>query len=283
MTGDAGYAEGYRLDMGEWEENPAVKIYACGWMQPVHTKKIETIRKKGRADCQLLYVAQGSGVFVIGSEKLEVKSGSVVCFLPGERQEYSFYKKDNPIYYWIHISSAAWYQRLAVYGLLDEAVIYVGEAEEIVFYFNKIISELKARQEHTEDSCEALFLSLLISLSRSYHHHQRMEDGDSIPMATIREEIKRNCVSKKKVAEYAKQYNMSYNYFIRRFREAFGITPAQYMQQVKIERAKEYLENSRFSISQISDLLGYDNSLYFSKVFRKSTGMSPSEYRCCKA
>ena len=53
----------------------------------------------------------------------------------------------------------------------------------------------------------------------------------------------------------------------------------QYIVQLRISVAKNYLESSNKNITEISDAVGYDNPLYFSRLFSKYTGMSPKEYR----
>ena len=57
------------------------------------------------------------------------------------------------------------------------------------------------------------------------------------------------------------------------------MSPMQYIISLRISMAKGYLENSAKNISEISNEVGYDNALYFSRLFRKYTGMTPTEYR----
>ena len=57
------------------------------------------------------------------------------------------------------------------------------------------------------------------------------------------------------------------------------VTPMQYILQLRISVAKNYLESSNKNITEIADAVGYDNPLYFSRLFTKYTGMSPKEYR----
>ena len=53
----------------------------------------------------------------------------------------------------------------------------------------------------------------------------------------------------------------------------------QYIISLRIAMAKGYLENSTKNITEISNEVGYENALYFSRLFRKYTGMTPTEYR----
>ncbi len=80
--------------------------------------------------------------------------------------------------------------------------------------------------------------------------------------------------------DLADECNVSKQQLIRYFRSAFQTTPVAYMTEYKIARAKDLLFNQpQLTIKEISDELGYNNQHYFTKVFIKSTGESPSEYR----
>jgi transcriptional regulator GlxA family with amidase domain len=67
--------------------------------------------------------------------------------------------------------------------------------------------------------------------------------------------------------------------FIRRFKKATDETPLSYLQQIRIERAKDYLETTLETVNEITQVIGYENSSSFRKLFKEATGLSPSEYR----
>jgi AraC-like DNA-binding protein len=81
------------------------------------------------------------------------------------------------------------------------------------------------------------------------------------------------------IEEYAKNQHMSVCWFIRSFKRYMGVTPMQYITSIRINKAKELLKNTNYSIQEISGLVGYENPLYFSRIFRKQIGCSPSGYR----
>lgn len=68
-------------------------------------------------------------------------------------------------------------------------------------------------------------------------------------------------------------------YFSRCFHQFAGISFRQYLNDVRIEKAKKYLETSNLSINEIADKTGFQNSSYFSNVFRGKTGMPPNAWR----
>ena len=71
----------------------------------------------------------------------------------------------------------------------------------------------------------------------------------------------------------------SKDYVIKRFFANFGVTPYDYQIQQKIFSAKNMLANMNLSVKEIADSLGYDDQHYFSYMFKKRCGMSPTQYR----
>lgn len=68
-------------------------------------------------------------------------------------------------------------------------------------------------------------------------------------------------------------------YLSRVFKKVTGSTFSEYLNEVRILRAKEYLESSQYSITYISQICGYDSLTHFDKIFKKQTNQSPREYK----
>ncbi len=81
------------------------------------------------------------------------------------------------------------------------------------------------------------------------------------------------------IDSYAEQNNISTSWFIRNFRLYTGITPKQFIMRKRIYNAEALLQNPQYNINEIARIVGYENPLYFSRIFQKLKGLSPSEYR----
>lgn len=79
--------------------------------------------------------------------------------------------------------------------------------------------------------------------------------------------------------EVAERINMSYSWFRKTFKEYTNVSPAHYITQLKLQKAKLMLLNSQMSIKEIAFCLKYEDAAYFSAIFKKYVGCSPSEYK----
>ena len=72
--------------------------------------------------------------------------------------------------------------------------------------------------------------------------------------------------------------NLSTDYFSHQFKTLTGYAPVQYLNRLRIEKAKELLLTEDLSVSEVAALVGYKDPLYFSKAFKKATGSSPKMF-----
>lgn len=93
--------------------------------------------------------------------------------------------------------------------------------------------------------------------------------------ALIEEELARG----PSVADLARAAAMSTRTFVRRFRQATGNAPREYIQRMRVEAARRELESSRDSISSIATRVGYGDVVAFRKLFVRMTGLTPADYR----
>ena len=77
----------------------------------------------------------------------------------------------------------------------------------------------------------------------------------------------------------ANEVCMSYSYFRHLFKKHTGLSPNQYLQELRIQKSKELLVSTDLSCQEIAYRIGYDNPVYFSVLFKKMTHLSPTEYR----
>lgn len=95
----------------------------------------------------------------------------------------------------------------------------------------------------------------------------------------IREYLEKNYCQNFKISVFEEKYHFSSAYLTKIFRSAYGYSIYEYVLKLRMERAKELLENPDIKILDISERLGYADNHYFSKAFKKYYHISPSRYR----
>ena len=240
-------------------------INNCGYMRKLE-KDVSICRPGGRSDYHLLFNA--SGEIIVNGEVLT--EGDAYLVLPWEKQEYTYISKENAIYYWIHFSGTKipeMLERLSLKGGRFSLLESKGETEDIL---RRIIKSVSESWESMEEYAVGQFYALMALLSAPCRSKNPFLKA-----------IKRLSTPKDKatVAELAEMYNMSEGHFIRQFKSFTGYTPLEYRSRKVVENAKSLLSGTDMPITDISESLGFEDPLYFSRVFKKNAGMSPREYR----
>lgn len=271
------------------EENPnledlsvPLRINNCGYYRVHTTPVIETPHPEGRNDYQLLYIAAGKGEFYFkgSKEPTIVTKGNMILFRPGEPQVYYYYAVDKTEVYWVHFTGWKVEEYLERYELPhDENVFYTGVSPDYPWIYNQMIRELQLQRVNYEDMISLYMHHILITINR-YIKEGRETKNDTInDIERAAHYFKDNYNKQISIEQYAEEHLMSVNWFIHSFKSVMKMSPMQYIISLRIAMAKGYLENSTKNIAEISNEVGYENALYFSRLFRKYTGMTPTEYR----
>ncbi len=256
-------------------------VGSCGTYHLFSRPKLPTYRPKGRLDFQLLYVASGRAHFFFDGEEKIVNAGHMVIYRPKEVQKYAYYGTDRTEVYWVHFTGSDVKNMLRRYGITDDMhVIYSGTSLEYTRIFKQMIYELQqCREDYGEMLC-LLLRQVLISLHRSINkvhtvHNEYLESEIEMALQYFNDKYNTEI----NIEAYAAARGMSVSYFIRSFRRYAGTTPMHYIVSLRITNAQILLETTDYNINEIAGLVGYENALYFSRIFKKQKGVSPTEYR----
>lgn len=98
-------------------------------------------------------------------------------------------------------------------------------------------------------------------------------------VAQVQQYIDQNYFEELSLTQLAKQYLVESSYLSRAFKAAVGDNLMLYIAKRRMEKAKEHIRQSKLSLTEISQLVGYGDYAYFNRVFHKVTGISPREYK----
>lgn len=258
-------------------------VGSCGTYHLYTRPTLPTHRPRGRLDYQILYIASGKAYFYFdsSSESTIVTAGHMVIYRPKEPQRYIYYGVDQTEVYWVHFTGSSVKNILRSYGIKDNMrIIPTGTSLEYTRIFKQMIQELQRCQTDYKELLALLLRQILISIHRQLtnEHKLRNEYLDKEIELAI-QYFNDNYNTEINIEAYAASRGMSVSWFIRNFKQYTNTTPMQYIVSIRITNAQVLLETTNYNITEIGSIIGYDNPLYFSRIFRKQKGVSPSEYR----
>lgn len=275
---NAGYLNNSRTDFKD-NSTPLV-VGSCGTYRLKTRPKLPTYWQKGRRDYQILYVANGKTHFWFDGREEIVSTGHMVLYKPEEIQKYVYYLEDNPEVFWIHFTGRDVKNILAYHGIsLDEHVFYCGVLPDYKALFRKIIQELQLCRYGYEDYIVSLFNDILLLVDRQQHEQKKATGNVQEQIERAAAYFNENYNTKISIDDYAESLHISTNWFIHNFKQYAGMSPAQYILSLRMANAQSLLERTTYNIKEISEIVGYENPLYFSRVFKKEIGKSPAQYR----
>lgn len=256
-------------------------VGSCGVYRLYTVNKLPTHRPRGRLDYQLLYIASGKAHFYFNGKEQTVSAGNMVLYRPKEEQRYYYYGSEHPEVYWVHFTGNNVKNILRKYGIADDMhVICSGISMDYKQLYLNMIQELQLKQEDYEELLVNYLNQLLILIHRQLLTKPRKKNPAIMDdMAQAAEYFRAHYNKPISIEDYAASHNISVSWFIQNFKQYTNTTPAQYVQLLRITNAKFLLETTNYNISEISNLIGYENPLYFSRFFRKQFGVSPSQFR----
>jgi len=258
-------------------------VGSCGTYHLYTRPRLPTYRPRGRVDFQILYIASGKAHFYFdkSEEDTVVTAGHMVLYRPKEPQRYVYYGTEQTEVYWVHFTGSNVTNILRHYGITKEMrVIETGTSLEYTRLFRQMILELQKCQDYYPELLTILLLQLLIHIQRQTGRDHRRKDAYlEAEMEHAIEFFNEHYNTDINIEEYAASRGMSVSWFIRNFKQYTHTTPMQYLVERRMTNAQMLLETTNYNITEIGSLVGYDNPLYFSRIFKKQKGMSPSEYR----
>lgn len=151
--------------------------------------------------------------------------------------------------------------------------IYVSEI------IHNIHSEYYEKKSGWKTMVKSDFLKLIVFLSRVYSFDKTEDRTGIVQIAGAVAYIEQNYTNQISVAKLAELSNYSERQFIRLFKKAFSCIPMEYITNLRMQKARELLRMSGLSITEVALRCGYNDSNYFSRIFRKYNSISPKEYR----
>ncbi len=241
---------------------------------------------------EMVYVNSGSVEVQREDERLILKQGSIIFHEPNEFHAIKSYHSSPDFFVMSFVCKSAVMKCFRRYhSVLNNTLrafvtAMVLEAQRAYNVEPDSRSDEFWRQETIggEQMVRNYLEQLLILLAReiSFHDNTSLfpdrESMESHLVSMIKEYMKANINRKLDAKNICLQFGYSRAYISRLFKAQCGDSLMQYYCKLKVERAKQMIREKKHNISQISNMLSFDNPQYFSRVFKRTTGLTPTEY-----
>lgn len=227
------------------------------------------------------YTIRAGDVFIIkGSQKHGYKNTNAlslknICFSPNQILSQTKRAKKLPGY---HVLFNLEPKFRKAHQFENRLKLSPDETAHIISIVSLMENELMESLPGYEYSVISLFTQAVCFLCRCYSRTNHPA-CDIMEMAEIISYLEANYSSKIELSRLCEMAHMSTSVLLRRFRKSTGFSPVDYLLRVRISRAIELLQNENISIIDIALAVGFSDSNYFSRQFKRIMNMSPSKYR----
>lgn len=232
----------------------------------------------GIRDMYLLhYVKKGKGIYKVNDHTYALKAGDAFVIYPGSLCYYQADKEEPWEYYWVGFNGSA------VKSLFFHTDFSIESPcrsfdEDLSVYIEKILACKGQESRHQAEMTGYLYI-LFSRMMRQEVAPKKPKDYRKEYVFKVHEFITQNYSNDISVSDLAGYVGLSRSHLHRIFVEETGDSPMQYLTKYRIEQSLNLLKATDMSIAYIASSVGFSDQLYFSRVFSKQMGISPSKYR----
>lgn len=242
---------------------------------------------------EIFYITNGSGSFLLDDKVVNVTSGDLIIINPnclhteksaneGLPLEYVVLGLDAPLNFFRKAPSI--YSDNSGYRLFD--IIKLGKKTDILHYLNLLLNEIENKDEHFDLACQNILSLIILTVVRNSDVSLNSKNNST-------NKLNLECMKIKNYIDSHYSDNITLDYLadiahinkfhlVHSFSKQLGVSPINYLINKRIDESKSLLKTTNYSIRDISSIVGFSNSSYFSQIFKKTTGYSPLKYRALK-
>jgi AraC-like DNA-binding protein len=245
------------------------------------TRSHSVYREEGSKQYIMIFCATGKGVVRIQGAELELTTGQLIIIPPGIPHKYEADQATPWNIYWFHFagSQASEYQKLL--GINERRpTMQVADGDALIRQFESLYAVVVSAFTDSALVQASVELSKMLCLINSLRtgRHRKSRKSEQRILASI-EYITNQYAAPHTLEELACNAGLSVPHYVTLFRQQTGTSPIRYLTRVRLRHACELLDLSDKPVADIARSVGYEDAFYFSRVFRNSTGHSPTTYR----
>lgn len=236
------------------------------------------MQRRRHNDYLLIYCTDGKGTLVCDDRAYQIGQGDIVLLPKDHAHAYRADDETPWTIYWLHYNgrlAGNFYQHTQMLS----PVLNIGVQPRVVRIFDGL-SELRRSAYQLAEFVQGCHqMQALLSYIALLVRQKQPQSGKGMDWERLRAMMQERVHGSLNLDELAAASNLSKYHFIKKFKNWSGQAPIQYFINMKIQRACYLLDSTTKSVKQVGAAVGYNDAYYFSRLFKKTMGVSPSEYR----
>lgn len=265
-----------QLPLRFYFDNMQVRVSAANFGRvPLHWRDVDFTPTFNR----LYFIREGEGWIKIRDEEYYPGPGQMVIMPAGAPQSYSAISPNVFTKYWVHFTARV--GEFDLFQLLEMPhQIRVSDIAAVEKRLDELIVCHRANGTLAPLRVKSILFELIAIFLETVGAKQIRINASSTlqKLNLVLHHIERHLSEQMTVEGLARLVHLHPNYFIQCFKSVLGMSPIHYVNKVRIDKAKLLLATSEKTVSEIAEELGME-PFYLSRLFKKYTGFTPSEYR----
>lgn len=282
------------MEQKVYRTNPKNNNYTLVTNKPYHIHSVgsSVLESDFTSGCEsprkyyrLFYLYYGDVSIKCNKRQYHLKSGQIIIFSPNTPFSYEKLSKGKAEFLWLNFTGSRARELIKSVFLQVNTPIDVGIPLYVFEAFETLYAEYETRTPFFDTAITYKLMHIMVLFGRAAARldpawNTKTKGAINLGLLTTSlTYINNNYTENITTEALADMEHMSVSHFRRLFKTKTGMTPTQYITMVRIKFAEELLVKTDMSIKQIAEAVGYDNQLYFSKLFSKQFGKSPKNFR----
>lgn len=246
-------------------------VYHAGTLQPPHSHKY----------LEIFYFINGKGNISFGEKTIEIEPNTVVLLNSEVIHSPKAYN-DEPVEFFSLLLDNINISFLPTNSLSENPYEYKTFSDnnnQLYYILSQMTKELTENREGCYIALKGLVYQLFTEIVRMPNRLTPIKHKYNEIALKVKNYIDNNYIKNFDVEFLADMVFVNKFYLIHVFKRTFNVSPMQYLTAVRMQKAQSLLRSSALSITEISQLCGYDNPVYFAEQFKKMVGTTPSIFR----
>ena len=224
------------------------------------------------------YVVSGSGILRCNQQEYTIGAGMLFIIFPSQVASYQADARDPWQYNWVGFNGTDARRLVKLTGLSKDCPVLQCDDPETTSALLRGIADASDNTAAADAEMVGrlyLFLAHLMKSNRT----RSVGDTHQTYVDNALRYIQYNYASDIGVADIARYVGISRSQLYRAFLQDFGVSPHNYLQTYRINEACSLLRDPAYSVAEVAGSVGFNDPLYFSRVFKSIKGVTPSDYQ----